>query len=52
MVDTFDFIVNKYKINLDGRYIIDIPNMAWKVYSRKRDSRIFQYDLATDIFTR
>ena len=28
MVDTFDFIVNKYKINLDGRYIIDIPNMG------------------------
>jgi len=27
-MNTFDFIVKKYNINLDGRYIIDIPNMG------------------------
>ena len=27
MVDAFDYIVKKYNINLDGRYLIDIPEM-------------------------
>ena len=27
-MNTFDFIVDKYKVNLDGRYIIDIPNIG------------------------
>ena len=27
-MNTFDYIVKKYNINLDGRYIIDIPNMG------------------------
>src|SRR3990167_5366035 len=27
MVDTFDYIVDKYKIKLDGRYFIDIPEL-------------------------
>ena len=27
MVNIFDYIVDKYKVNLDGRYFIDIPEM-------------------------
>jgi|SRR3990167_4036327 len=28
MVDTFDYIVKKYNIKLDGRYFIDIPELV------------------------
>lgn len=27
-MNTFNYIVNKYKVDLDGRYVIDIPNMG------------------------
>ena len=31
MNDTFNYIVNKFDINLDGRYFIDIPEMVGSV---------------------